>query len=329
MLITGTQAEPVYRNLKQYLKVGSNVQCKPTFDLDDISGVVLFCPSSMDEFDDFAAKTVNSKFLPVVLTSLEIFDDNYSFPATYVQNSTFGLEFAGSFAVYNYIDKEMDDLYNVLHWARTGALMSFLVHNMNNVLTRIMGNTELATLFTDNPGKQAEKLEVAVEGAETLRDILSDLSKCSKVIEDDGEYWSTAYINSLLKMVEMSAGRTVELTVADFDMQKEFPVRRLKYDSMLGAVFAVTTLCISGNGNMVISLEEKNNCIGISVEWTSKKGDDEIAEGFYGKAIVLMHILAGLAPSAGTSFVIRDWDRTSGKALLTVPQTNSEFGKYE
>ncbi len=319
MLVTGTRANNVFQELREHLKKGVIVTHPADCDLSGFSGVVLICPSSPVETEKFEQNTERMKCLPVVIGSVEMVGGSYTLPAVYVPESDFGMEFAANLAAHNYVSPKMEDLYHVLHWAKTGTLMSFLVHNMNNVLTRIMGNVELATLFSGDPDKQAEKLEIAVEGSETMRDILSDISKYSKVIEDDGEVWCTAYLDSLLKMAEMSAGNSVEMTVRGIEDNVQFPVQRLKYDSMLGAMFATATLSVAGNGGMEISLQKTEYSIGISIDWTSQKSDDEIAKSFYERALVLMRTLAVLAPSAGTAYVIEHWSRTTGRSLLTVP----------
>ncbi len=203
--------------------------------------------------------------------------------------------------------------YRMLLWARMGMLLPFFVHNMNNILTQVMGNLELAGLFSADPGKMSGKLETALEGTTRFRDFLSSLGAGASA---EGP-WSPSCERSVLEMGRMSSGTAVEF---ECDMepfsQQETQVGCMEMGAVLGALIGCSTLCVRGCGSVRVESRRRSGSMEVSIGWRAKPSGSRSHVPGMEACRGMLATASALAPPAGIAVRLGPWEEVSGEIAL-------------
>jgi hypothetical protein len=211
---------------------------------------------------------------------------------------------------------------NFFMWERTGALLPFFIHNMNNILARIMGNIELAEFHSGNVSKVKEKLAIALEGAEDLRNFLEKLSTHSSCYGNYDDLWTPGNEKAVLEMGHMSSGTSVEFTCAKSDdIPDRLPVRRWILNSLIGILSAAATISVNGCGAVHMEVSRIRETVIFTIKW-NRSSRDNLSEWKMLSTADLIATAAVLASHSGVIFRLDEWSVTRGDVYIAVPFNN-------
>ena len=188
----------------------------------------VFCPCDNQElrrmYQETGSDLLSSGFLSAVLLSFPP-DSGAGFPV-FLHQSDFAFKVLRRIACSAGMHADSAANLNCILWERTGSLLPFFIHNMNNILARIMGNIELAEFHSGKTDKVKEKLSIALEGTVELRSFLERLSVYSTSDNDDSE-WTLGNVADVLELSQMSSGNSVKFTYEEKSgMPRKIPVRK-------------------------------------------------------------------------------------------------------
>lgn len=212
---------------------------------------------------------------------------------------------------------------NYILWERTGSLLPYYIHNMNNILARIMGNIELAEFHRGRTDKVKEKLSIALEGTEELRSFLERLSVYSMRDDDESE-WTSGNKADVLELTRMSSGTSVKFTYEEKSgMPRKIPVRKNLMNLLTGLIAASATVSVNGCGSVNMSVYPQEEALEFRVNWNSCLKSSGLCQNSMDSAADLLNRAALMAVAAKISFRLGHWDSESGSVSLLVP-TNEE-----
>lgn len=201
-------------------------------------------------------------------------------------------------------------------WQSAGALLPFFVHNMNNLLARIMGNTELAQMYADRPDTAGEKLASAMGGVEELRDFVQRLARMSMLLDDDSG-WTAERLDGLERTGRMFSGRAVDFT---FDRGEGTPERISlhagRLDLAVTLVAASAAMMVNGCGKIAMSTSGDGGYLRFSIEWESKPGHAGLLNGTEESSLELMSTAAAWSAFCSFRLLIHRWNSREGKVSL-------------
>ncbi len=208
---------------------------------------------------------------------------------------------------------------NFFMWERTGALLPFFIHNMNNMLARIMGNIELAEFYSANAIQVKEKLAIALEGAEDLRNFLEKLSTHSSYYGNYDDLWTPGNEKAVLEMGQMSSGTSVEFTcMKTGDIPDRLPVKRWILNSLIGILSAAATISVNGCGAVHMEVSRMRETVIFTIKWNRSSRDDLSDLKLFSTAD-LAATAAVLASHAGVFFRLDEWSVAQGDVFIAVP----------
>ncbi|GEM_PF-2255401 len=216
---------------------------------------------------------------------------------------------------------------DLLSLARSGVLLPFFFHNINNILTRILGNVELAGFDLEDKDKLKRRLNNALEGSEELREFLRDLSLQAHDSGQGSADWSPGHSQEIFETGRMSSGTSVEFThLNDPELPGFLPVSRTTLNSLLGALSGAATLFVNGCGSVHLESIAANSTVRFVLEWHSTAGSDTRSAHQSTSAIILLAWTAILSPPAGVTFVLDEWSEDRGRAILIVNTDTADGG---
>ncbi len=208
---------------------------------------------------------------------------------------------------------------------RTGSLLPFIIHNMNNILARIMGNIELAEFHSSRTEKVKEKLSVALEGTEKLRSFLERLSVYSMPDDDESE-WTSGNEADVLELTRMSSGTSVKFTYEEKGgMPPKIPVRKDLMNLLTGLIAASATISVNGCGSVDMSVSPQGEALEFRVNWNSSVKSSGLCPNSMDSAADLLNRVALMTFASKLSFRLETWDREGGSASLLVPVNEEDI----
>ncbi|NOQ23629.1 MAG: hypothetical protein GQ565_13410 [Candidatus Aegiribacteria sp.] len=208
---------------------------------------------------------------------------------------------------------------NCILWERTGSLLPFFIHNMNNILARIMGNIELAEFLSGQTDKVKDKLSIALEGTEELRSFLGRLSAYSTPDDDDSE-WTLGNKADILELIQISSGTSVEFTCEEKrGIPWKIPVRKNLMNLLTGLITASATISVNGCGSVGMSASPQGEAVKFRVNWNSSTKNSGLCPNSTDSAADLLNRAALMASHTGVSFRLEGWNREGGAVSLLVP----------
>ena len=214
---------------------------------------------------------------------------------------------------------------NCILWERTGSLLPFFIHNMNNILARIMGNIELAEFHCGRTDKVKKKLSIALEGTEELRDFLEKLSMYS-ILDDDKSDWIPGNEADVLELTRMSSGTSVKFTYEEKGgMPPKIPVRKDLMNLLTGLIAASATISVNGCGSVDMSVSPQGEALEFRVNWNSSVKSSGLCPNSMDSAADLLNRVALMTFASKMSFRLETWDREGGSASLLVPVNEEDI----
>ncbi len=214
---------------------------------------------------------------------------------------------------------------NCILWERTGSLLPFYIHNMNNILARIMGNVELAELHSGRTGKVKEKLSIALEGTEELRSFLERLSVYS-IPDDDESEWTSGSEAEILAFSQMSSGNSVKFTYEEKSgVPGKLPVRKNLLNLLTGLFAASATISVNGCGSVDMSVSPQGEALEFRVNWNSSTKSSGLCSNSMDSAADLLNRAALMAFYAKLSFRLGAWKSEGGSVSLLVPTSEEDI----
>jgi len=211
-------------------------------------------------------------------------------------------------------------IYRLLSMAMTGLLLPYFIHNMNNMLTRVMGNAELAGLQLSDAVKARSRIDSALEGAEELRGFLGRLADRRVPSGRAFESYRAGDETPVLEMGRMSSGTSVEFRHSrDASFPEDLDVDRSELNALLACLSSAATLCVNGSGTVSMDLRSTDGEALFSVAWSCNSAESLHSEQAVASALAPLSLAAVLAPPAGLTFRLGEWDRKGGSASLGIP----------
>jgi hypothetical protein len=284
--------------------------------------LVIFCPGDEKELEKWFAesgRSIRSSGMPAAIVLPRQQDTETDFPVTLVRSDFAAGVIRKLAASVSAVEYGSEDLSN-FQWERIGSLQPFLIHNMNNILARIMGNIELAGFHNGNVEKIGEKLAHALEGAEELRRFLEQLARYS-MLEDIDVEWTPGNGETVNEFGQMSSGTAVEFS---YQEMSGIP-RRLPYSSKLlnlitGLISASATVAVNGCGLIdMTAFPRDGRLVEFRVSWNSSSSGSGLCSNSMDSAACLLSSAALLALRFGLMFRLDGWDTKAGSASLSVP----------
>jgi hypothetical protein len=215
--------------------------------------------------------------------------------------------------------------HNCILWERTGSLLPFFIHNMNNILARIMGNIELAEFHGASTDKVKEKLSLALEGTEELRSFLGRLSVYS-IPDDDESEWTAGSETDVLELSQMSSGTSVNFTYEEKSgIPRKIPVGKNLMNLLTGLIAASATVSVNGCGSVEMSVSLQGEALEFRVNWNSSMKSSGLCPNSMDSAADLLNRAVLMASAANLSFRLGAWNSEGGSASLLVPVNKEDI----
>ena len=283
--------------------------------------LVLFCPGDNQELEKMYQKvgrSLLSSGVPAAVVLSFPPDFGTGFPV-FLNKSDFAFRILSRMACYAGVLAGEAVNLNCILWERTGSLLPFFIHNMNNILARIMGNIELAGFHSGQTDKVKEKLSIALEGTEELRNFLERLSVYSTADDDDSE-WSLGNEADVLELSQMSSGTSDKFTYEEKSgMPRKLHVRKNLMNLLTGLIAASATISVNGCGSVEMSASLQGEAAEFKVNWNSTSKSSGLCPNSMDSAADLLTRAAMLASHSALSFRLNVWNRDGGSASLLVP----------
>ncbi|MBN2586890.1 MAG: hypothetical protein JXR55_06325 [Candidatus Fermentibacteraceae bacterium] len=279
---------------------------------------LVLCPSDPDELTGLAGLARNAAEGEDMLTvALSPFDASPMFDIpVFMRVGEFALKVLEAIPGYHLtLRRESSGLLMPL-WQNTGALLPFFVHNMNNILARIMGNTELAQMYAEKSETVRDKLAGALAGVEDLREYIQRLAELSAT-ENDGSAWRPDRLKGIERTGRMFSGRSVDFS---FERSNGFPVEipcpACHLDLTVGLAAACAAVMVNGCGSIHIKAEGHGGCAMFSVNWGARPGRSGLLTDSETSAVELMATAAACCARFGFTLVIGQCSGMEGEVSV-------------
>ena len=293
-------------------------------DLIELSGdgsvIAVFCPSSREELEGFdpadAEYAADRTCMAVTPFPPHLPRSGYS---SILRKSDFAVELLSKMVKGSFFSASSFSGGESVFWARTGSLLPFFIHNLNNILARIMGNIELAKFSAGNAEKTGAKLEVALEGTEELRDFLDKLATLSTPQNDD-PHWTSGNEADLIELGRMSSGSSVEFNFTeDENAPGEIPVPRSSLNSVMGLIISSAVVSVNGCGRIDMTAGGRGDWACFDLKWESNSRGTGLCRDSFESASTLLAMAAASAVHSRMVLMLDLWDDDSGAVTLCVP----------
>jgi hypothetical protein len=325
VVLTGSEREKICESIRNRIPLPC-VTAEKIEELDDPEKTIfmVFCPQDMHELERMRQEAgrwlPSSDVMSVVVLPFSP-DSGAGFPV-FLQRSDFSFDVLKRMVCYSGTYAEEATNLNRVLWERTGSLLPFFIHNMNNILARIMGNVELAEFHTSRPDKVKEKLSIALEGTEELRSFLERLVVYSTPDDDESE-WTIGNEADILELGQMSSGTSVEFSYEEKSgMPRRLPVGKNLMNLLTGLIVASATISVNGVGSIEMLAAPREEGAEFRVRWTSASKGSGLCLDKMDSAADLLTSVVLMAFHAGMSFKLNSWNSESGSASLTISVTD-------
>ena len=328
VVLTGSRKEDV----SEWINGRIPFRCILLKDLEEYNdpGRMLFailCPGDNQEIEKMYGKTgrdLISSAVPSAVVHSFPPDIGIGFPLL-LHRSDFAFKLLRRMTCSTGIHADSASNLNCILWERTGSLLPFFIHNMNNVLARIMGNIELAEFHSGRTDKASEKLSIALEGTEELRNFLERLSVYS-IPDDDESEWTARSGADVLELSQMSSGTSVEFTYEEKSgIPRKIPVRKNLMNLLTGPIAASATVSVNGCGSVDMSVSPQGDTLEFRFKWSSSMKSTGLCPGSVDSAADLLNRAALMASAAKLSFRLGAWNSEGGSASLLVPVNKEDI----
>ncbi len=331
LLLTGTGAPAVSRMLKEDLP-SAVIPANGDF-ISVIHGChyLVLCPSGPEELSGLAHLARNvpagEDMLTVVLSPFDaspIMDIS-----VFMRTGEFAIKVLEAIPGYHLTLRRESSLLRMPLWQNTGALLPFFVHNMNNILARIMGNTELAQIYAEKPETVRDKLAGALSGVEDLRGFIQRLAELSATA-NAGSAWRSDRLQGIERTGRMFSGRSVEFS---FEISDGFPVALScpagHLDLTVELAAACAAVMVNGCGRIHMKAGEHDGCAMFSVSWGAKPGRSGLLIDSETSAVELMATAAACCARFGFTLVLGQWSDREGEVSVVAgdPSRSDRAGK--
>lgn len=322
VLLAGSSAERTCRSIRERYPL-VRVEVVPVTELPETGPktIAVICPSDGAELH-VHSRAISSRVpvssRPVVLCPVGI-DTPSGGPWIILKEGPFAVAVLANMTFLGFPVIGPSPVYDFLTMARSGVLLPFFFHNINNILTRVMGNVELAGYDLENREKLVKRLKSALDGTEELRMFLSDLSLVASSGGEGPSDWTAASADEVFRTSRMSSGTSVEFThFMDPLLPKYLPVDRNQLNTLLGAVSSAATLFVNGCGSVNLGSSLSGPRAVFTTKWRSTSGDGSRSTHQIASAIALLAWTASLSSRAGVSFELDEWRVDEGQARIIV-----------
>lgn len=289
------------------------------------STFIIICPFDNSElnslYSSFSDSAVLRESLSAVIAPFALTGSSIE-PEIVLRESDFTCKLLSQMSSMICVSFASSMFSNFFTWERTGALLPFFIHNMNNMLARIMGNIELAEFHSANVVKVKEKLAIALEGAEDLRNFLEKLSTHSSFYGNPDDMWISGNEKTVLEMGHMSSGTSVEFTCTKSgDIPDRLPVRKWILNSLIGILSAAATISVNGCGAVHMEVSRMRDTVNFTIKW-NRSSRDNLSEWKLLSTADLAATAAVLASHSGIFFRLDEWSVAQGNIYIAVPLNN-------
>lgn len=198
-------------------------------------------------------------------------------------------------------------------------MLPLFVHNVNNLMVGIMGNLDLATLFSGQGRRCSGKLEEASRAMRALSDFMSDLGRLSRTLPDAGVPAGWDVLQAVCTMGRLACGRSVSLELTPSTLPTAGPMcegdcldartTRLVCSSLMAAAL----LSLGGCGSIRLTVDA--DLPSIHLAWKRGPGDATPAADSTGIASTLAAAMVSL-PANGAALRIPSCGPGEGEALF-------------
>lgn len=324
VILTGSKAGEIEKNIAHKLAVKCFIVENPD-DLRDLNSAVfvVICPGNASELNSiYSGGFITDVFEEACVVVIASFPLNESSgrPVIFLRESDFAYEILVSLSSIISVSSMNTVFLNLLMWGRTGVLLPFFIHNMNNMLARIMGNLELAEYYISSEDKLKEKISVALEGSIDLRNFLERLSTYTTIDLDSDDLWTPGSEVEVLELGHMSSGTSVEFThTENGSIPKKLNIKNRTLNSLLGILSSSATLSVNGCGAVHLESSGIRDVVSFMIEWTSSSKESGLCPKNMLSAADLLSAAAVLASHAGVFFRLDEWDTNGGSVSIAIP----------
>jgi hypothetical protein len=324
VLLAGRSAEKVAGTLAERMPVASFTPVALESARIEEASMILLCPADLEDLQSLCRGmggiTVRPGTVICVVAPFRVDLPSGFGPAIVIRSGPCGCDLLLQLFSFGFPAAGRDIVYRQLAMATTGMLLPYFVHNVNNILTRVMGNAELAGLQLADGAKARSRLDMALEGVEELRSFLSRLAGHQAPIGRGYEAWSAGCETRVLEIGRMSSGTSVEFRhCMDDSLPRVLEVDRWELNTLLGCVVAASTICVNGCGSVTMHSHAVNGEARFEVSWTSTSGESLQSDQICGSALLPLSMAAVFSPPAGVTFQLGEWDRNGGSLSLSIP----------
>jgi len=287
------------------------------------ASVVAMCPSNSEELNSMLVslkREVEPDAVLVLVSPVVPDASSADLPPIVLTPGPFVADILLNLFPFRFPPSGKGEFYSVLSMSRNGMLLPFFVHNLNNILTRVMGNIELAGFQLAETDKVRSRLARALEGAEELRAFLGNLVELQVSQGQEYRKWTVDSLNTVLELGTMSSGTSVEFEHPDFEtIPPVLDVDCNQLNALLGCITSSATICVNGCGRVRVRTRTGKGEVHFQVDWKSASGDAALSDRSVRNALLPLSTAAVFAPPTGIRFRLGDWDCRKGTASLSVP----------
>jgi len=322
VVFSGSEREDVFELLKDRIPLRC-ATVKSQEELDGSDGMIfrVFCPGDDRELMTMYSGLQETEFSSGLLTAavLSFTPGLYTGSRILLQKDEFSFRILRRMTGFAGMHGRAPTNLNSMLWETAGSLLPFFIHNMNNILARVMGNAELAEFHRNQPDKVSEKLSIALEGAEELRSFLEKLV-IYFIPDDDDSEWTKGNQAALVEIGKMSSGTSVEFSYRDdAGMPSGLPFRKNLINVLIGLITASATISVNGCGSIELAAVPHGKSVEFNVKWSSSFRNSRLCTNSIDFAGNMLTRAALTASSAGISLIMGEWSNEKGAASLIVP----------
>jgi hypothetical protein len=198
-----------------------------------------------------------------------------------------------------------------------GSLVPSFVHNLNNCLVGILGNIDLAGLYTEDPGRSSERIADARKATMKIRDFLSEIVRYGS----PGGEWSPESVLDMAAVARLACGRSMTLeTDGTAGLPVSLPVPDTAFRAVTLGLLSWAVRSCSGAGRVRLLVRVRPGAVELTVSWvrsgTTERGGPPLPGDIPSWA-------GPLASDAGMTVERPETGPGSGSATLTVPVDES------
>jgi hypothetical protein len=163
-----------------------------------------------------------------------------------------------------------------LLYSALGSLVPLLVHNLNNYLTGVLGNIDLAGMCRDEPAAASARLDDARNASFGIRDFLAELMR---FLPGEGD-WTPGSFHDTVAVARLACGRSVSLDTSGTDLlPSALPVPDIDFRAMMLGLLSWAVRSCCGSGSVTAGVTAGGGTTGFQVGWTRETRRAEAVPG--------------------------------------------------